>query len=240
MAPVCHPPAAARPALGIVFLLSSLLIAPVAARAQSSYVMTTLSGSFSSDAPLKLDSQNRVLGTLTLKVGSRPSPYWWGLPEPVYDNFMGQWAQPIFGSTVSATQLSKQAGYLAAASPNGDKLVADRLGLYDRATKAFQVLPGGMYPTDVNNGGTVIGVRSTDPIPPGEPVADSNNPDAWKRGLAWTPGQALVTLPAGQLHRRSRLGPQQRRRDRGRRVQGTQQGQHAGGPMGQRRAGSAR
>lgn len=194
-----HPlPATMRIPLATVLMLSAMLAAPMAARAQSTYVMTTLSGSFSSDEPLKLDSQNRVLGTLQIKVGTRPNRYWWGLPEAVYAGFIGQWAQPIFGGTVSATQLSKQAGFLAAASANGDKLVADRIGLYDRATKAFQVLPGALeYPLDVNNAGTVIGVRTSDPTPPGEPVADANNPDAWRRALTWTPGQALLTLPTG-------------------------------------------
>jgi probable HAF family extracellular repeat protein len=170
----------------------------LAANAQSSYVVTTLSGSFSSDAELKLDSQNRVLGTLTLRAGYRPSNYWWGLPEAYYENYMGQWAQPILGTTVSATQLSKQAGYLAAASANGDRLIADRLGLYDRATKTFRPVPSDItFTTDVNNAGTVIGVRTTDPTPPGQPVSDANNPDAWKRGLVWKPGQSAVTLPTG-------------------------------------------
>jgi len=149
--------------------------------------------------PLKLDSQNRVLGTLHLLASYRPNNYWWGLPEACFQSHMGQWAQPFLGTTVSATQLSKQAGFLAAASPSGDKLVADRLGLYDRATEVFQIIPGGMHPTDANNSGTVIGVISNDPTPPGEPVSDSNNPSAWTRALTCTPGQSVITLPTGNF-----------------------------------------
>jgi probable HAF family extracellular repeat protein len=186
--------------------LAALLAAPCVATAQSSYVMTTLSGSFSSDEPLKLDSQNRVLGSILLKVGSRPNYYWWLPPEPINASFMAQWAQPIFGSTVSSTQLSKTVGYLAAASPNGDKLVSvppnyvNPIALYDRATKVFQPVPGAItYTNNVNNAGTVIGVRTGDPIPPGEPVADANNADAWRRALVWTPGQSVITLPTGSF-----------------------------------------
>lgn len=189
-------PLAAHLALATL-LTTATLAAPLVAQAQSAYTMTTLSGSFSSDEALTLDTKNRVLGTLTLKVGWRSNDYWWGLPEADYDNFMGQWAQPLFGSTVSATQLSKVPGFLAAASPSGDQLIADGPGLYDRVTKTFQPLPVEIgYPRDVNNVGTVIAGKDR-PTPPGEPVADANNPHAWASALVWTRGQAVVTLPTG-------------------------------------------
>lgn len=171
-----------------------------AAHAQSSYTLNTLSGAFTSDHALRIDTQNRVLGGQTYLVGYEPSPYWFGLPSPIYGQRVAQWAQPFLGGTVSPTYPVGRSGYMTGASPDGNKILLTQVvnSLFDRATKSIQTLPSTLgYVMDVNNAGTVVGTLVVPPVLDVPlPPASENNPDTNKAAMVWTSG-AIASLPMG-------------------------------------------
>lgn len=140
-----------------VWLALSALSTSLVVQAQSAYTLTTLKmPSESSDQRLHIDTKSRVTGTVTLLAGFRSDSALGGFPGPYYNNYMGQWAVPTLGTTVSYAKVSSTPGFLYGASPDGNKLVSEA-GLFDRATNKFQAMPLA-YASDVNNAGKVVGI----------------------------------------------------------------------------------